>query len=93
MTAAGARDAHCSNAVKGVRFGRARCQQRARVLNATQLGVTIHPGNKNLLLSTTLTGAVTTLPASTTINVANTLGYNTGLNTISVGPPGGPTCT
>jgi hypothetical protein len=63
------------------------------VLYANYPGTTIFPGNANLLLSTTLTSPVTTLPASTTINVASTTGYNSGSNTISVGSSGAVTCT
>ena len=63
MTAAGARDAHRSNAgQKASALAESGINNALAVLNANYPGVTIHPGNKNLLLSTTLTGAVT-LPA------------------------------
>ena len=92
MTAAAARDAHRSNAgQKASALAESGINNALAVLNANYPGVTIYPGNANLLLSTTLTGAVT-LPA-TTINVASTLGYNSGSNTISVGPSGAVTCT
>jgi Tfp pilus assembly protein PilX len=92
MTAAAARDAHRSNAgQKASALAESGLNNALAVLNANYPGVTIYPGNANLLLSTTLTGAVT-LPA-TTINVASTLGYNSGSNTISVGPSGAVTCT
>ena len=60
------------------------------VLSTNYPGAKIYPGDANLLLSTTLTSPVTTLPGSTTINVASTAGYNSGSNTISVGASGRP---
>jgi Tfp pilus assembly protein PilX len=92
MTAAAARDAHRSNAgQKASALAESGLNNSLAVLNANYPGITIYPGNGNLLLSTTLTASVT-LPA-TTINVASTLGYNSGTNTISVGPSGVVTCT
>lgn len=92
MTAAAARDAHRSNAgQKASALAESGINNSLAVLNANYPGVTIYPGNPNLLLSTTLTSAVT-LPAAT-INVAATTGYNPGTNTISVGPSGVVTCT
>jgi Tfp pilus assembly protein PilX len=92
MTAAAARDAHRSNAgQKASALAESGLNNALAVLNANYPGITIYPGNGNLLLSTTLTAPVT-LPAST-INVASTLGYNTGTNTISVGPSRVVTCT
>ena len=94
LTAAGARDAHRSNAgQKASALAESGINNALAVLNANYPGTTIYPGNANLLLSTTLTSPVTTLPASTTINVASTLGYNSGSNTISVGSSGAVTCT
>ncbi len=94
MTAAAARDAHRSNAgQKASALAESGLNNALAVLNANYPGVTIYPGDANLLLSTTLTAPVTTLPASTTINVASTLGYNSGSNTISVGASGAVTCT
>src|SRR5262245_46646266 len=88
MTAAAARDAHRSNAgQKASALAESGLNNALAVLNANYPGITIFPGDANLLLTTTLTAPVTTLPASTTINVASTLGYNAGANTISVGPP------
>src|SRR5580765_6823178 len=81
MTAAAARDAHRSNAgQKASALAESGLNNALAVLNANYPGITIYPGNGNLLLSTTLTAPVT-LPA-TTINVASTLGYNSGTNTI-----------
>jgi hypothetical protein len=94
LTAAAARDAHRSNAgQKASALAESGINNALAVLNANYPGITIYPGNANLLLSTTLTAPVTTLPASTTINVASTLGYNSGPNTISVGASGAVNCT
>src|SRR6478672_8708671 len=87
MTAAAARDAHRSNAgQKASALAESGLNNSLAVLNANYPGITIYPGNGNLLLSTTRTASVT-LPA-TTINGASTLGYISGTNTISVGPSG-----
>ena len=94
MTAAAARDAHRSNAgQRASALAESGLNNALAVLNANYPGVTIYPGDANLLLSTTLTAPVTTLPASTTVNVASTLGYNSGANTISVGASGAVACT
>src|SRR5262245_60598837 len=94
MTAAAARDAHRSNAgQKASALAESGLNNALAVLNANYPGITIFPGDANLLLTTTLTAPVTTLPASTTINVASTLGYNAGANTISVGSSGAVSCT
>jgi Tfp pilus assembly protein PilX len=94
MTAAAARDAHRSNAgQKASALAESGLNNALAVLNANYPGVIIYPGDSTLLLATTLTAPVTTLPASTTINVASTLGYNPGSNTISVGSSGVVTCT
>jgi hypothetical protein len=94
LTAAGARDAQRTNAgQKAYALAESGINNALAVLNANYPGTTIFPGNANLLLTTTLTSPVTTLPASTTINVASTLGYDSGSNTISVGSSGAVTCT
>jgi Tfp pilus assembly protein PilX len=94
LTAAAARDAHRTNAgQKAYAFAEAGLNNAIAVLNTNYPGTTIYPGNGNLLLSTTLTSPVTTLPASTTVNVASTAGYNSGSNTISFGSSGAVTCT
>src|SRR5262245_8823075 len=94
MASAAARDAHRSNAgQKASALAESGLNNALAVLNANYPGITIYPGDANLLLSTTLTAPVTTLPASSTVNVASTLGYNSGSNTISVGPSGAVTCT
>src|SRR5438067_5810528 len=93
LTAAGARDAQRTNAgQKAYALAESGINNALAVLNANYPGTTIYPGNGNLLLSTTLTSPVTTLPASTTINVASTTGYNSGSNTISIGSSGAVTC-
>jgi hypothetical protein len=94
MTAAAARDAHRSNAgQKASALADSGINNALAVLNANYPGIVIYPGDANLLLATTLTAPVTTLPASTTVNVASTLGYNSGANTIAVGASGAVTCT
>jgi hypothetical protein len=91
ITAAGARDAHRSNAgQKASALAESGVNNALAVLHANYPGTTIYPGKTDLLLSTTLTSSLT-LPAST-INVASTLGYNPGPNTISVGSSGAVTC-
>ena len=92
ITAAGARDAHRSNAgQKASALAESGVNNALAVLHANYPGTTIYPGKNDLLLSTTLTSSLT-LPAST-INVASTTGYNPGPNTISVGSSGAVTCT
>jgi hypothetical protein len=94
MAAAAARDAHRSNAgQKASALADSGINNALAVLNANYPGIIIYPGDATLLLSTTLTSPVTTLPASTTVNVASTLGYNPGSNTISFGASGVVTCT
>jgi hypothetical protein len=94
MTAAGARDAQRTNAGQNAyALAESGINNALAVLNANYPGTTIYPGDANLLLATTLTSPVTTLPASTTINVASTADYNPGANTISVGSSGAVTCT
>jgi Tfp pilus assembly protein PilX len=92
LTAAGARDARRSNAgQQAYALAESGLNNGLAVLNANYPGTTVYPGNANLLLTTTLTSAVT-LPAAT-INVASTTGYNPGTNAISVGSSGAVTCT
>src|SRR5690349_4438981 len=92
LTAAGARDAQHTNAgQKAYALAESGINNALAVLNANYPGTTIYPGNPNLLLSTTLTSALT-LPAAT-IAVADTTGYNSGANTISAGSSGPITCT
>jgi hypothetical protein len=102
LAASAARDAQRTNGgQKAYALGEAGANNAIALLNDNyQAGTTIYPGNPNLLLSTTLTSSVTTLPASTTINVASTAGYNSGSNTISVsasptsvGSSGAVSCT
>jgi Tfp pilus assembly protein PilX len=95
LTAAGARDAHRTNAgQKASALAESGINNALAVLKANyDLGTTIYPGDPTLLLSTTLTSPVTTLPASTTINVASTSGFSPGPNMISVGSSGPVTCT
>jgi hypothetical protein len=94
MTAAGARDAQRTNAGQNAyALAESGINNALAVLNANYPGTTIYPGDGNLLLATTLTSPVTTLPATTTINVASTADYNQGANTISVGSSGAVTCT
>ena len=94
MTAAAARDAHRSNAgQKASALADSGINNALAVLEANYPGAITFPGDANLLLSTTLTSPVTTLPASTTVNVASTTDYNPGSNTISVGSSGVVTCT
>src|SRR5947209_5635375 len=86
LAASAARDAQRTNGgQKAYALGEAGVNNAIAALNTNYPGATIYPGDPNLLLSTTLTSPVTTLPASTTINVASTAGYNSGSNTISVG--------
>jgi hypothetical protein len=92
LTAAGARDAQRTNAgQKAYALAESGINNSLAVLYSNYPGATIYPGNANLLLSTTLTSAVT-LPGAT-INVASTTGYNSGSNTIAVGSSGAVTCT
>jgi hypothetical protein len=94
LTSAAARDAHRSNAgQKAAALAESGINNALAVLNANYPGTTIYPGDANLLLSTTTTSAVSTLPASTTINVGSTADYNPGSNTISVASSGVVTCT
>jgi hypothetical protein len=98
LAASAAGDAQRTNGGQSAyALGEAGVNNAIAVLNTYYPGATIYPGNPNLLLSTTLTSAIT-LPAST-INVASTAGYNSGSNTISlssstsVGASGSVTCT
>jgi hypothetical protein len=94
LAASAARDAQRTNGgQKAYALGEAGINNAIAVLNTNYPGTTIYPGDASLLLSTTLTSPVTTLPASTTINVASTADYNHGSNTISVGSSGVVTCT
>ncbi len=94
LTSSSARHAYLSNAgQKSYALAESGINNAVAVLEANYPGTKIYPGDPNLLLSTTLTSPVTTLPASTTINVASTTGYNSGSNTISVGSSGAVTCT
>lgn len=99
LAASAARDAQRTNGGQGAyALGEAGVNNAIAVVN-TNPGAKPYPGDGNLLLSTTLTSPVTTLPASTTINVASTAGYSSGINTISVGSAtsagasGAVTCT
>src|SRR5262249_26826529 len=96
MTAAGGRDAPRSNAgQKAAALAASGIHHAVAVLTPNHPGTTIYPGDANLLLSTTVTSPVTTLPASTTINVVSTADYNPapGTNTISLAASGVITCT
>ena len=71
LTSSSARHAYLSNAgQKSYALAESGINNAVAVLEANYPGAKIYPGDPNLLLNTTLTSPVTTLPASTTTRLA-----------------------